>query len=150
MGSMKKMQALLMDSIFEVFEKMFFVFLEPCTGAMGHDLAVSIRFCGSTNGRIDAYLSESLAAFMAQNMLGLNPEEVTDNTREDCAREAVNMIAGNFLNKLDARQVFNLTLPVCEKKPGRFPQDNDAALCLMFDAEERSLGIRLSGEILER
>jgi CheY-specific phosphatase CheX len=146
MANMKKIQEMLMNSIFEVFEKMFFVFLEPFDEDIQYDMMTSIRFSGPVKGEIKAYLSKGVAGIMVQNMLGLETKEVTDKTMEDCAKEALNMIAGSFLNKLDAAHVFNLSIPEYEKKTGKFKIDSDATLRLAFDSDDRYMGVTMNLE----
>ncbi len=146
MVNMKKIQEMLMNSIFEVFEKMFFVFLEPFDEDIHYDLVTSIQFSGPMKGEIRAYLSRAVARTMVQNMLGLEPQEVTDKTMEDCAKEALNMVAGSFLNKLDATQVFNLSIPSYEKRSGQFKKDSDATLSLSFDSDDQPMGIAMNLE----
>ncbi|MEN6469813.1 MAG: chemotaxis protein CheX [Smithella sp.] len=143
---MKKIQEILMNSIFEVFEKMFFVFLEPFDEDIQYDMMTSIQFSGPRKGDIKAYLSKGVASIMAQNMLGLERKDVTDKTMEDCAKEALNMIAGSFLNKLDAKQAFDLSIPVYEKKSGTFKRENDATLSLSFDSDDQYMGITMDIE----
>lgn len=144
MANMKKIQELLMNSIFEVFEKMFFVFLEPFDEDIEYNMMTSIRFVGPMKGEIRAYISDGVASVMAQNMLGLEPQDVTDKTREDCTKEALNMIAGSFLNKLDATQVFNLSIPRYEKITGQLKRDCDATLRLSFDSDDQYMGVTMS------
>jgi len=146
MANMKKIQEILMNSIFEVFEKMFFVFLEPFDEDIQYDMMTSIQFNGPMKGEIKAYLSKGVARIMVQNMLGLEPKDVTDKTMEDCAKEALNMIAGSFLNKLDAKQVFDLSIPEYEKKTDKFKKESDATLNLTFDSDDQYLGITMNLE----
>jgi len=135
-----------MNSIFDVFEKMFFVFLEPYDEDIQYDLMTSIQFSGPMKGEIKSYLSRGIASVMVQNMLGLEPKEVTDKTMEDCAKEALNMIAGNFLNKLEPKEVFDLSIPAYVKKSDKLSEDSHAALSLTFDSDNRYLGIVLNLE----
>jgi CheY-specific phosphatase CheX len=146
MGNTKKIQEMLMNSIFDVFEKMFFVFLEPYEEDIQYDLMTSIQFNGPMKGEIRTYLSRGIASFMVQNMLGLEPKEVTDKTMEDCAKEALNMIAGNFLNKLEPKELFDLSIPAYVKKSDRLSKDSRAALSMTFDSDNRYLGIVLNLE----
>lgn len=146
MGNTKKIQEMLMNSIFDVFEKMFFVFLEPYDEDIEYDLMTSIQFSGPLKGEIKSYLSRGIASVMVQNMLGLEPKEVTDKTMEDCAKEALNMIAGNFLNKLEPKEVFDLSIPAYVKKSDKLSEDSHAALSLTFDSDNRYLGIVLNLE----
>ena len=146
MDNTKKIQELLMNSIFDVFEKMFFVFLEPFNEDIQYDMMTSIHFSGPMKGDIKAYLSRGVAAVMVQNMLGLEPKEVTDKTMEDCAKEALNMIAGSFLNKLDPANVFDLSIPEFEKKSGKFIKESHATLSLSFDSDDQYMGITMDLE----
>ena len=146
MANMKKIQETLMNSIFEVFEKMFFVFLEPIDDDIQYDMVTSINFNGPMKGEIKAYLSNGVASIMVQNMLGMEPTEVTDKAMEDCAKEALNMIAGSFLNKVDAKQVFDLSIPVYEKKTDKVKKDGNATLSLTFDSDDQYLGITMNLE----
>lgn len=147
MDNMKKVQEVMMTSIFDVFEKMFFVFLEPWDDDFKYDMATSIHFSGTTTkGEIKAYLSAGVVRSMVQNMLSLEPEEVTDGAMEDCAKEALNMIAGSFLNKMDAKQVFDLSIPEYEKKTDLFKKTNAASLSLIFDSDDNYLAITMNLE----
>jgi CheY-specific phosphatase CheX len=143
---MKKTQEVLMNSIFEVFEKMFFVFLEPLDEDVRYDMITSIHFSGPMQGEIKAYLSGGIAGIMVQNMLGLEPGEVTEKTMEDCAKEALNMIAGSFLNKLEPKKVFDLSIPAYNKTAGNFSKNPDLTLSLVFDSDDYRMGITLNVE----
>ncbi|MBW2599309.1 MAG: chemotaxis protein CheX [Deltaproteobacteria bacterium] len=109
---MKKIEEMMRLSISEVFEKMFFVFLEPLDDECNeYDMEAAIRFEGSINGEVRVLLSRDIAKTMIQNMLGLKEDEITAQRMEDCSKEAVNMICGNFLGKLDSTKVFKLSIP---------------------------------------
>ena len=146
MDNMKKTQEVLMNSIFEVFEKMFFVFLEPVDEDIRYDMMASIQFKGPRKGLIRAYISRPIASVMVENMLGLDPKEVTDKTMEDCAKESLNMIAGSFLNKLDSKKVYDLSIPTYEKKSGKFSKSADATMALCFDSDGQQMGIEMMVE----
>ncbi len=146
MDNMKKTQEVLMNSIFEVFEKMFFVFLEPLDEDVRYDLITSIHFSGPMKGEIKAYFSSGIAGIMVQNMLGLEPKEVTEKTMEDCAKEALNMIAGSFLNKLEPKKVFDLSIPAYEKAEGSFSKNPDLTLSLVFDSDDQRMGLTMNIE----
>lgn len=122
MEDIKKTQNLLTNSIFEVFEKMFFVFLEPLDEEIEYEMVSSIKFSGPVNGRIEVYFSQLMAEAMVQNMLSVAESAVTEKLIEDCAKEAVNMIAGNFLQKYDSFKVYDLSIPKFEKRKGKFKQ----------------------------
>jgi CheY-specific phosphatase CheX len=143
---MQKIKQTLMTSIFEVFEKMFYVFLEPIEKThWDHQAVVSIRFTGPMNGVIETYFSKGLSEVMVQNMLNLDEGEVSEKLREDCLKESVNMICGNFLRRLDSSKVFDLSLPLCETPGGQQKDDSTAGseqkLLLDFASGNEKLGI---------
>ena len=134
----KKIEQMLMDSTFEVFEKMFYISLEALNadhkgcdiaaiiGIEGSvrgedDIAATISFDGYVSGEQDIFLSRGLAEIMAQNMLSLNACEITEKDIEDCSKEAANMICGNFLRKFNADEVFNLSIPIFMRNPASIP-----------------------------
>ncbi len=118
-----KIRRLLMDSIFEVFEKMFYLFLEPLDGEAGeYRYEASINFHGPYKGELAALFSRPLAQAMVENMLSIEETEIREELLEDCLKESVNMICGNFLRKFDASKVFDLSMPVfisCGPETGR-------------------------------
>ena len=112
MDDMLKMRQTLTSAIFEVFEKMFYVFLEPAERPDGEYLyRVGINFSGPRKGELTALFSHPLAEMMMKNMLNVDGDEMNEPLKEDCLKESVNMICGNFLSKYDSGQVFNLSLP---------------------------------------
>ena len=116
---MSRIKEMMASSIFEVFEKMFFIFLEPSqTAPDEYDLEASIRFNGQNKGAVNILFSEQLSKSMVQNMLGMDEPRITDQDIEDCAKEAVNMVCGNFLSKLDAdSEIFDMAIPAFSKPP---------------------------------
>ena len=148
MGNTKKIQEMLMNSIFEVFEKMFFVFLEPLDEDVKYDMISSINFTGPVSGEINVFFTIGLAETMVQNMLSLNRKDVTEKMIEDCAKEAVNMIGGNFLHKLDSSKVFDLSIPTYAKKPGVFlPQvqnQSEEIWNLSFESEGNFMAVSVN------
>jgi CheY-specific phosphatase CheX len=138
-----------MTSIFEVFERMFYVFLEPAEKSQwDHQARVSIGFTGPLQGTIRAFFSRELSEMMVQNMLNLEGDEITEKIREDCLKEAVNMICGNFLRSLDSSKVFDLSLPVCETPGNQFAdgsaEDAEGRLLLDFTSGSGMLRIMFS------
>jgi hypothetical protein len=94
------------------------------------------------------YLSDGLAALMVQNMLSLSEEEVTDSLKEDCAREAINMVCGNLMRNYDSSQIFNLSIPVCYKNRcgdpmPAFPESQADLWQAVFDSDGETLGVLL-------
>jgi CheY-specific phosphatase CheX len=113
MNQNEKLRQDLMKAVFEVFEKMYYIFLEPVEKAPpGTDLsAVEIGFSGDLTGSIVARFPRELAMIMAENALGMDPEEITEQILADCRNECLNMLCGNFLQKHDAKKLFKMTLP---------------------------------------
>ncbi len=148
MVNTQKIQEILMNSIFEVFEKMFFVFLEPVDEDVKYDLISTINFMGPINGEVKIFFTMGIAETMVQNMLSLNRKDVTEKIIEDCAKEAVNMISGNFLQKLDSSKVFDLSIPTYAKKAGVFTsqvQNQSGAIWnLSFESEGNLMAVSVS------
>jgi len=109
----KKLRQNLMAAIFEVFEKMYYIFLEPVEKeANGKDFtAVEIGFSGDLTGSIIARFPRDLSMMMTANALGLDEEEMSDQILADCRKECLNMLCGNFLQKQNADKLFHMTLP---------------------------------------
>lgn len=143
MENMQKIKEMLMESIFEVFEKMYYIFLEPLDTDSGtYDMGASIGFHGPANGEIRILISKKMAGKMVQNMLNIREEDVTAKLLEDCLKESANMICGNFLRKLDSNQVFNLTLPTFDGNP--VVADYTASLRIAFESEGDGMGVSMS------
>ena len=139
--NMKKIEEMTRLSIFEVFEKMFFLFLEPLDDEGNeYDMEAAIRFEGSLSGEIRILLSIDIAKTMIQNMLGLKEDEITTQRIADCSREAVNVICGNFLGKLNSAKVFNLSVPILKEQAGNLELIENA--CRMdFDSDGGKVGV---------
>jgi CheY-specific phosphatase CheX len=103
----------LMKAVFEVFEKMYYIYLEPVENeAAGKDFsAVEISFSGTIEGSIVARYSPDLSMLMAENALGMDSQEISDQLLADCRKECLNMFCGNFLQKHNADKLFHMTLP---------------------------------------
>lgn len=148
MENTKKIQELMMNAIFEVFEKMFFVFLEPIDEDIKYDMVASISFSGPMKGSIDIFFTRGVTETMVENMLGVEARGVTLKLIEDCAKESVNMVCGNFLQKYDSAKVFDLSIPVFKNETGIFaPQEEvtgDNVWNLFFESSESQLGVRMS------
>lgn len=137
----------LMESIFEVFEKMLYVFLEPTEEpGSDFDMEAEIEFQGGkVKGDLRFRLSRPLAVQMAENMLGMRDSDVDDKRASDCAKEALNMICGNFLSKYDKDGVFNLSIPVLRAYCGeRAPVEQEQTCRLDFDSDNGKIGIVLT------
>ncbi|MFO7753342.1 MAG: chemotaxis protein CheX [Desulfobacteraceae bacterium] len=104
----------------EVMETMFFLPVEKNGGISLEDtglcsanetLAAGISFSGAFSGRICIFMPDSLLKMMAENLMGLNPDDVTAEDTAGTLTEALNMIAGNALRKIDDRFSSHLGLP---------------------------------------
>lgn len=149
MENTKKIQEILMNAIFEVFEKMFFVFLEPVDEDIKYNMVASINFSGPMKGSIEVFFTYGVTETMVQNMLGVDADGVTPKLIEDCAKEAVNMVSGNFLQKYDSAKVFDLSIPVFKNKSGVFAPQEEAAgnnnvWNLSFESSESLLGVKMN------
>lgn len=149
MENIKKTNEMLMTSIFEVFEKMFFTFLEPLDEdepAWNYDMVATIKFLGPNNGDMSIYLSNGLAETMVENMLNIGADDITEPLVMDISKEAVNMICGNFLRKLDVSKVYDLTIPTFERVPGSFSfkENSEKIIKLALESDGDQLGILLS------
>jgi CheY-specific phosphatase CheX len=145
---MKAIKKILQNSIFEVFEKMFFVFLE-CSerGRPEYEWAVSINFSGDKSGKLIAYFTDDISNMMVQNMLSVAESGVTPKLREDCMKESVNMMGGDFLRNFDSSKVFDLSLPLVENGPGGVimtdETDEEDKIALVFESDGGALGVML-------
>jgi len=139
--NMKKIGEMMRLSIFEVFEKMFFIFLEPSDiDNNKYDMEAAIRFNGTIDGEVKVLLSSAVVKTMVQNMLDLGENEIGAQDMEDCSKEAVNMISGNFLGKLDSTKVFHLSIPTFN--PGCSEMSLEENVCRMdFDSNDGKVGV---------
>ncbi|MCK9273931.1 MAG: chemotaxis protein CheX [Syntrophales bacterium] len=113
---MARMMKMLENSISEVFEKMFFILLLPDTaaGSAGeYERASVIHFNGFESGCVKLSVSNTILEVMVHNMLNICEEDVSEEEKEDCIKEAVNMVCGNFLAAFDKDSLFELSIPEC-------------------------------------
>ncbi|NPV05756.1 MAG: hypothetical protein HPY67_13600 [Syntrophaceae bacterium] len=139
------MKEILAESIFEVFERMFFIFLEPGGAAPVHDCEAAIRFDGPRRGAMRILMTRPVARLMVRNMLGLDNGDVTEPHVADCVREAANMVCGNFLVHWDASKKFTMSLPEFSARPGQAPIPDDA-VSFDFDCEAGKMRVVLEME----
>jgi CheY-specific phosphatase CheX len=127
MEEMQKIHQSLKKSIFEVFEKMFFVFLEPAEAfpAGTEVLKASIRFRGPRSGILDLLFTADLATKMVQNLLLKDLDEISERDVEDCLKESANVVCGNFLRIFDSSLTFDLSIPGFERNPGKPGEEKD-------------------------
>jgi CheY-specific phosphatase CheX len=145
-GPMENIREILKESIFEVFEKMFFIFLEPGGRAPVHDYEAAIRFDGPQRGAIRILFTRPVARLMVRNMLGLGNGDVTKPHVEDCTKEAANMVCGNFIVNLDASKKFTMSLPAFSVRPGQPPAVSEKVYAFDFECEDGKMGVVLTLE----
>ncbi|NPU84702.1 MAG: hypothetical protein HPY65_09465 [Syntrophaceae bacterium] len=136
----------LIKAIFDVFEKMYYLYLEPLNGEeVTHEWQASIGFKGILNGRFEALFSEEIATAMVENSLVLDGEEVTDALRDDCLKECVNMICGSFLRLVDSDRIAHLSLPSCSKTKTALPPgtgEEAGKILLRFEVDGMPVAFR--------
>lgn len=127
----------------EVFETMFFTFLEPLEEAPGKDEVASGRFIeatisysGGKNGSFRFYFPWELGKNITVNFLGVDEEDVQDGQIKDTAAETANMATGSLLGKLDPQGKASLAIPQSRVLAEFSPKSlsGEAGLC-MFNTE---------------
>ncbi len=135
-------------AIFETFEKMFYIFLEPVEASFGRsDMEAAVRFQGALNGQLTLSFPGDLARMMVRNMLNCGADDVTDGALEDCAKEAANVIGGRFLTAFEHRKSFDLSIPVFRRETveNQDPAPREANACrLHFDSEGGCLSVGIT------
>jgi len=79
-------------------------------------------------------------------MLNIGADDITEPLVMDITKEAVNMICGNFLRKLDVSKVYDLTIPTFERVSGTFSfkENSEKKIKLALESDGDQLGILLS------
>jgi hypothetical protein len=102
----------------EVFETMFFTFLEPLEEApekeelaSGRFIEATIGYSGGSNGRFLFYFPWELGKNITVNFLGVDEDGVPDGQIMDTAAETANMAIGSLLGKLDPGGKASLAIP---------------------------------------
>jgi len=143
--NIKKIKEILTTAIFEVFEKMFYVFSEPLQSeGDNYQMKSTINFSGPVSGEIHIFLNRPIAEMMVTNMLGLDDSEMNESIMADCIKESVNMICGNFLRKLDPDRVFHASIPTFEMISGdlhRGQEEKDQELKLTFATDNGNMTV---------
>lgn len=139
----------LKTATFETFEKMFFIFLElsqPDPAAQpGCSHASGITFKGMLNGSMTIRYSREFLTAMVCNLLGLGEEEITDRDLEDCAKEGINIVCGNFLAKLESEKALNLSIPVYYPDTKKLETGGvKDSIILCFESDNGSLEVRMA------
>jgi CheY-specific phosphatase CheX len=128
---------------------MFFIFLElspPDAAAQPvYPYASGISFKGLLNGSMTIRYSREFLTAMVCNLLGLGEEEITGQSLEDCAKESINIVCGNFLAKLESEKALDLSIPVFHpdvKKLEAGGVKDSVILC--FESDNGSLEVRMA------
>ncbi len=117
---MKSLMTVMMTSISEVMETMFFLPVEfgEETKAINDrmkeykpDMACQLKFSGDVSGKITLLIPESLLGEMAENFMGTPKEELTSEHISGTLTEILNMVCGNALGKAESKVPFELAIP---------------------------------------
>lgn len=118
-----QLKQLIEETFGEVFETMFFTFLEPIDELPGPDAFVGedayvqadISYHGPIAGLFSVYLPRRLAANITINFLGVDDDEVNLEQILDTAKETVNMVVGSLLGKIDPAGESKLHIPAANE-----------------------------------
>jgi CheY-specific phosphatase CheX len=139
---------MLTNAIFEVFEKMFFIFAEPIRDfGADYQLRANLHFSGPMKGMMRLSMNAGLAKLMATNMLNLQNAELTTLMISDCVKESLNMICGNFVRRVDPEHVFQLSIPALDllsARCGDMDTQSGPALRVTFDTEAGTFEIMMT------
>ena len=102
-------------SVAEVLESMCFLTAEESASPFDQvgEVLVSRRleFRGPELGRFGVQTTLPTARIIACNLLGEEPEEITEEQAGEAVGEIANMVCGAFLARFEAKQAFDLTHP---------------------------------------
>jgi CheY-specific phosphatase CheX len=145
-----------------IFETMFFIFIEPQEDKDPNEggarkivekgaeapsvsyLKSIIQVQGEIAGQIKLFLPRDLARNMAENFLGLD-EEVTDFQAMDMAGELLNMISGNLLSSGNKKGKYKLGMPVNDASDTRDLQKelSQEGVTLDFDVDGQRVKLHI-------
>jgi len=127
----------------EVFETMFFTFLEPLEEAPGKEalgrdkfVEATISYTEGCNGTFHFYFPWELGKNITVNFLGVDEDGASDRQIMDTAAETANMAIGSLLGKLDPGGKALLAIPRTRMLEGFSPETllGASGLC-MFNTE---------------
>ena len=149
-----RLQQAAVQAVSNVFETMFFVFLEPLppeeegivpTATDGEWLHCLIGFAGRIRGKLRLWIPYGLACELATNFLGLETGASASQAL-DMVKELANMICGNLFSIFDKQQTYILDLPTAELVPVGPEGGNSGSaetLGLNFLAEEQRIRLEV-------
>ena len=119
------------DSIFEVMETMFFMTLEEVKtqADLPRDrVASAISFSGKLAGTIYLEIPRSLLKTMTENFMGQDMDSLSQEYSDGTLKEALNMIAGSALTKVDPEDYMGLGIPEIIPSPAPSAVDETVVL----------------------
>lgn len=107
------------ETFSEVFETMFFTFLDPLTDRPAADevseagkyVEAKIGYTGAEAGNFRIYMPYPLAQNITLNFLGIDEDGLSENQVKDTAAETANMAVGSLLGKTDPGGKTALAIP---------------------------------------
>ena len=119
------MKRLIFETMSEVFETMFFVFLEPLRSVPADCnvqtpkpyVAAQVEFFCDSTGFVRIYFPLVLAQNITSNFLGVDASEIDLKRIKDAMGETVNMVMGSLLGKLDPHGQCTLGIPETAEIP---------------------------------
>ncbi len=107
------------ETLSEVFETMYFTFLEPLFETPPPEEIVAddgyyeatITFQGVKSGTLSFYLPKNLARGITVNFLGVDEVDVNEAQVLDTVKETANMAVGSLLGRIDPGGATKLGLP---------------------------------------
>lgn len=110
---------LIYETFSEVFETMFFTFLEPLEELADADawdngegyLRAAISYHGPHAGSFALYLPRRLARNITMNFLGADEKDINEEQMLDTAKETANMAVGSLLGQVDPAGESKLHIP---------------------------------------
>lgn len=117
------------ETFSEVFETMFFTFLDPQTDLPsasevdepGKYVEAKISYSGGQEGVFKLYMPYQLAKNITLNFLGIDEDGLAQNQIADTAAETANMAVGSLLGKIDPQGKTTLDIPKAQVLGGFSP-----------------------------
>jgi hypothetical protein len=116
---MEKMREILRNAIFNVMEKMYFLLPDEsytCTDEGDIKDTVYIGITGNPGYLLSFSAERKLLLSMTADFLGLDIEEINDETVRNCLHETANVIGGRVLLSFENDSNRNITLPCIKRE----------------------------------
>lgn len=117
---MERLWEILKNVTSEVFETMFYLFIEPQDDEdiynlrsqwQGPGVLAQVTLQGPQTFTLGLALPVELCRLMAKNFLGLHEDEVSQESLVDVLKESSNMIAGLLVSHLNNSSAYQLQIP---------------------------------------